>query len=246
MEIPDQYYFIKYLGLLQKNPGEFIPSLSGTAVRDLYANGCLPTPVREMATIPISRPLLTLSNTSVTVEIQCPACTFLNPSDSEHCILCQAILPCPSARSTPSLAPLPVAMTSCVSSAERRTPYPLQAASESIFISASAPPAEFSLSETAAPQQRPPPAQDRPSDIQAMEKSPSRSSPTLPPELCTQKSLRNELETLLDQSTCPICLDAPKNMVFQCGHSTCNECGPSLERCPICRKTITMRLKTYN
>ncbi|KAI5083505.1 hypothetical protein GOP47_0003248 [Adiantum capillus-veneris] len=44
---------------------------------------------------------------------------------------------------------------------------------------------------------------------------------------------------------CPVCLQEPKNMAFQCGHKTCRECASQLQRCPICRIQITTRLRLF-
>ncbi|KAK7318677.1 hypothetical protein RJT34_03382 [Clitoria ternatea] len=48
-----------------------------------------------------------------------------------------------------------------------------------------------------------------------------------------------------DNKVCPICLINGKDMAFGCGHQTCCDCGESLEFCPICRSTISTRIKLY-
>ncbi|XP_078167152.1 E3 ubiquitin-protein ligase RGLG2-like isoform X2 [Carex rostrata] len=48
-----------------------------------------------------------------------------------------------------------------------------------------------------------------------------------------------------DQHVCPICLVNPKDMAFGCGHQTCCNCGNTLEKCPICRIAIKIRVKLY-
>ncbi|KAH1237015.1 E3 ubiquitin-protein ligase RGLG2 [Glycine max] len=48
-----------------------------------------------------------------------------------------------------------------------------------------------------------------------------------------------------DNKVCPICLTNGKDMAFGCGHQTCCDCGENLECCPICRSTITTRIKLY-
>ncbi|PON72341.1 Cdk-activating kinase assembly factor [Parasponia andersonii] len=48
-----------------------------------------------------------------------------------------------------------------------------------------------------------------------------------------------------DNHVCPICLTNPKDMAFACGHQTCCECGEDLELCPICRSSISTRIKLY-
>ncbi|KAL5544043.1 hypothetical protein UlMin_007827 [Ulmus minor] len=48
-----------------------------------------------------------------------------------------------------------------------------------------------------------------------------------------------------DSHLCPICITDPKNMAFGCGHQTCCECGENLDLCPICRSSITTKIKLY-
>ncbi|XP_078167158.1 E3 ubiquitin-protein ligase RGLG2-like [Carex rostrata] len=48
-----------------------------------------------------------------------------------------------------------------------------------------------------------------------------------------------------DQHVCPICLVNPKDMAFGCGHQTCCNCGNNMEKCPICRIAIKIRVKLY-
>ncbi|XP_078149151.1 E3 ubiquitin-protein ligase RGLG2-like [Carex rostrata] len=48
-----------------------------------------------------------------------------------------------------------------------------------------------------------------------------------------------------DQNVCPICLVNPKDMAFGCGHQTCCNCANTLEKCPICRVAIKIRVKLY-
>ncbi|MCL7037491.1 hypothetical protein MKW94_010059 [Papaver nudicaule] len=45
---------------------------------------------------------------------------------------------------------------------------------------------------------------------------------------------------------CPICFENPRNLVFGCGHLTCQGCGTELSLCPICRTPITIRIKIYS
>lgn len=44
---------------------------------------------------------------------------------------------------------------------------------------------------------------------------------------------------------CPVCLTDKKDMAFNCGHQTCRQCANSLQCCPICRETITTRIRLY-
>ncbi|XP_029653072.1 E3 ubiquitin-protein ligase MIB2 isoform X2 [Octopus sinensis] len=42
--------------------------------------------------------------------------------------------------------------------------------------------------------------------------------------------------------TCTICMEQRWNMVFECGHTTCKECGNQLDRCHLCRKRIERKI----
>ncbi|CAA7062086.1 unnamed protein product [Microthlaspi erraticum] len=44
---------------------------------------------------------------------------------------------------------------------------------------------------------------------------------------------------------CPICLTNRKDVAFNCGHTTCKECGSRISNCPICRVLIITRLRLY-
>jgi hypothetical protein len=57
--------------------------------------------------------------------------------------------------------------------------------------------------------------------------------------------LRTEAERAAHERQCPICMDRPKNMVFQCGHTLCAECAAPVAQCPICRARVTSRTRIY-
>ena len=57
--------------------------------------------------------------------------------------------------------------------------------------------------------------------------------------------LQQQLQDIKDQTMCPICLDKIKNMVFLCGHGTCQMCGDQMKECPICRNSIDKRILIY-
>ncbi|CAO2191909.1 unnamed protein product [Urochloa humidicola] len=48
-----------------------------------------------------------------------------------------------------------------------------------------------------------------------------------------------------DPQTCPICWNQEKDLAFGCGHQTCSDCAKDLKVCPMCQKSITVRLKLY-
>ena len=47
------------------------------------------------------------------------------------------------------------------------------------------------------------------------------------------------------QTCCPVCMDRLKNMIFLCGHGTCQMCGDRMAECPICRKQVEKRILLY-
>ncbi|KAI0227644.1 E3 ubiquitin-protein ligase MIB1 [Lamellibrachia satsuma] len=57
--------------------------------------------------------------------------------------------------------------------------------------------------------------------------------------------LQQQLQDIKDQTCCPVCMDRLKNMIFLCGHGTCQMCGDRMHECPICRKGIEKRILLY-
>lgn len=62
-----------------------------------------------------------------------------------------------------------------------------------------------------------------------------------------QNDLFEENKMLREQNQCKICMDNVINIVFiPCGHiSSCGDCAKSMKKCPICRKNIERKVKTY-
>ncbi len=61
-------------------------------------------------------------------------------------------------------------------------------------------------------------------------------------------SLRNleaKVREIESVNTCTICLDRQRNIMFLCGHGTCDICSPSLEVCPICRDPIEKKIAMF-
>ena len=59
------------------------------------------------------------------------------------------------------------------------------------------------------------------------------------------QKLQQQLQDIKDHTSCPACMDRLKNMIFMCGHGTCQMCGDRMHECPICRKTIEKRILLY-
>ncbi|XP_043337589.1 baculoviral IAP repeat-containing protein 2 isoform X1 [Cervus elaphus] len=60
-------------------------------------------------------------------------------------------------------------------------------------------------------------------------------------------SLEEQLRRLQEERTCKVCMDKEVSIVFiPCGHLVvCQECAPSLRRCPICRGIIKGTVRTF-
>jgi hypothetical protein len=56
---------------------------------------------------------------------------------------------------------------------------------------------------------------------------------------------KKRLAELEIATTCQICLELKKEIVFQCGHSTCSGCASHVSQCPFCRVTIVARIKMF-
>lgn len=59
------------------------------------------------------------------------------------------------------------------------------------------------------------------------------------------QKLQQQLQDIKEQTMCPVCLDRIKNMIFLCGHGTCQMCGDRMTECPICRKLVEKRILLY-
>lgn len=73
-------------------------------------------------------------------------------------------------------------------------------------------------------------------------------NPTPSTSRCTEDEndrLKQQLNDMHERSICPVCLDRYKNMIFLCGHATCQYCGDRLLECPICRKKVEQRILQY-
>ncbi|KAL2620521.1 hypothetical protein R1flu_000726 [Riccia fluitans] len=55
-----------------------------------------------------------------------------------------------------------------------------------------------------------------------------------------------ERDSTEEQLKCQVCYTNKKDMVFGCGHQTCQECGNNVRSCPFCREPIATRIKLYN
>lgn len=57
--------------------------------------------------------------------------------------------------------------------------------------------------------------------------------------------LAAELAAVQEGRACPVCLDAPKDTAFGCGHQACGGCAALLRACPVCRAPVTARIRLY-
>lgn len=57
--------------------------------------------------------------------------------------------------------------------------------------------------------------------------------------------LQMERERFNEEKTCAVCMDRQKAIVFDCGHTTCEECSIKMRLCHTCRKPIAKKIKFY-
>ncbi|MCL7022081.1 hypothetical protein MKW94_009381 [Papaver nudicaule] len=86
----------------------------------------------------------------------------------------------------------------------------------------------------------PPPSIHQPSPL------PYPTDDQQPPDEFAASSNSRVAEDTHEAVTCPICLENRRDLVFGCGHLTCQECGSELSLCPICRTPITVRIKLFS
>ena len=75
----------------------------------------------------------------------------------------------------------------------------------------------------------------------------SPESHPMSPEYYIPSNLTNSQKKDDDDKLCKICVDNKLGVVFlPCGHFvTCTSCAASLQKCPVCRSTISNLVKTY-
>ncbi|KAL3681395.1 hypothetical protein R1sor_024351 [Riccia sorocarpa] len=72
---------------------------------------------------------------------------------------------------------------------------------------------------------------------------------SLPPHLqptAVYPPQQRERDAIEEQLKCQVCYTNKKDMVFGCGHQTCQQCASTLKNCPFCRDRISTRIKLYN
>jgi hypothetical protein len=72
--------------------------------------------------------------------------------------------------------------------------------------------------------------------------------PTLiPVKICNMNSDIDPNDALTDEKfLCSICVEIPKQVVFDCGHMVCIKCSQNLIFCPFCRNKIDKKIRMYN
>nr|XP_035121071.1 baculoviral IAP repeat-containing protein 3 isoform X1 [Callithrix jacchus]XP_035121072.1 baculoviral IAP repeat-containing protein 3 isoform X1 [Callithrix jacchus]XP_054097742.1 baculoviral IAP repeat-containing protein 3 isoform X1 [Callithrix jacchus] len=69
----------------------------------------------------------------------------------------------------------------------------------------------------------------------------------IPTEDISDLSVEEQLRRLQEERTCKVCMEKEVSIVFiPCGHLVvCQDCAPSLRKCPICRSTIKGTVRTF-
>lgn len=97
---------------------------------------------------------------------------------------------------------------------------------------------QIDIANASVPEER----QNPPMDVAVVANPPNVQEPGL------VEKLMQQLNDLKEMNMCPVCLDRLKNMVFMCGHGTCQLCGDRMapgQPCPICRKPVAHKILLY-
>lgn len=57
--------------------------------------------------------------------------------------------------------------------------------------------------------------------------------------------LEGKMRKLEEAIVCCICVERKKNVIFLCGHGTCQSCAEQLKTCPICQKQIEKKIPIF-
>lgn len=57
--------------------------------------------------------------------------------------------------------------------------------------------------------------------------------------------LEGKMRKLEETIVCCICVERKKNVIFLCGHGTCQSCAQQLKTCPICQKPIEKKIPIF-
>ncbi|RHY28167.1 hypothetical protein DYB32_006178, partial [Aphanomyces invadans] len=80
---------------------------------------------------------------------------------------------------------------------------------------------------------------------EALPANPSAPPPTGRAAEDDPATLSRRLRAMEEELICTICMAAKKNVVFQCGHETCEDCSKNVVNCPSCRLPIRTRTRRY-
>jgi hypothetical protein len=79
---------------------------------------------------------------------------------------------------------------------------------------------------------------------------------SLPAPLCARRAIRDTIvertiaevqkRATLEHQSCFVCMEAPREVVFNCGHSCCAHCSIKLTNCPFCRQDISQKIKLFD
>jgi hypothetical protein len=86
----------------------------------------------------------------------------------------------------------------------------------------------------------------QPQEQEQNNEEPPLPTSTPPPPISNDTDDEDAHSFELDESfTCSICMEESKQIVFQCGHLTCEKCAVPMSECPFCRREIQTKTRMY-
>eukprot|EP00195_Chlamydomonas_chlamydogama_P012056 CAMPEP_0202893872 /NCGR_PEP_ID=MMETSP1392-20130828/3368_1 /ASSEMBLY_ACC=CAM_ASM_000868 /TAXON_ID=225041 /ORGANISM="Chlamydomonas chlamydogama, Strain SAG 11-48b" /LENGTH=651 /DNA_ID=CAMNT_0049578361 /DNA_START=173 /DNA_END=2128 /DNA_ORIENTATION=+ len=82
--------------------------------------------------------------------------------------------------------------------------------------------------------------------LQQLESRMDAASRTVREALMQRTIMEATRKASCEQQQCSVCLEAPRSVVFNCGHQTCDGCSAKIPVCPFCRVTITTKIRLFD
>ncbi|KXZ42252.1 hypothetical protein GPECTOR_174g208 [Gonium pectorale] len=83
-------------------------------------------------------------------------------------------------------------------------------------------------------------------ELQELERKLDGSARAVREALMQRKIDEAQRRSSSEQACCAVCMEAPKAVVFNCGHQSCGPCAVKLTSCPFCRVSITARIRLFD
>eukprot|EP00877_Chromochloris_zofingiensis_P009642 jgi/Chrzof1/4931/Cz15g05020.t1 len=84
------------------------------------------------------------------------------------------------------------------------------------------------------------------SELKSLETVLDRSSKAVRDLVIERSIAEYQRRASVESHQCTLCMEAPRSLVFGCGHQCCDKCGDKLTACPFCRQEISAKIRLYN